>query len=117
MNFISTVNEEHEIEPVKEVIKQYLQSLEDFAIIRRKFLHYVKTKEEKSARTYASVLKDYKGIQVKLLQTLARFGVETSEEDLASLLSGLPEVTCDVQECACAYHQTINKIVESVQEK
>jgi hypothetical protein len=102
---------------VKEVIKQYLLGLEDLEIIRRKFLHYMRTKQEKSARTYASVLKDYKGIQVKLLQTLASLGVETSEEDLAKLLSDLPDVTCDVQHCACAYHQSIKKILGPVDEK
>ena len=109
--------EENQIEPDKEAIKAYLFVGEEIKIIRGKFLHYVRVKEEKIAKTYASILKDYRGIQVKFLERLAAHGVKNSEEDLAVLLSGLPEFKCDVKDCVCEYHKTINEIIETNSKK
>jgi hypothetical protein len=81
-------------------------------MIRRKFFDCIDTKPNHTVRSIAATLKDYRSIQVKLLQTFTSFGVDNSEEDLARLLSGLPEVKCQVKECICEYHKIINEIVE-----
>jgi len=104
----------HEIDPVKEVIREYFRVKEELQAIRRKFFQSVSRKQDKSARTYAATLKDYRSIQVKLLQTLVSLGVERSEDDLAKLLSDLPEVRCDVKDCQCAYHKSVKRILEPV---
>lgn len=72
----------------------------------------MRRRSEKDARTYSFTLKDYRSIQVKMLQTLAKLGVKNSEDDLARLLSDLPEIRCDVKNCPCAYHQSIKRILE-----
>jgi len=72
----------------------------------------LRRRNERDARTYSFTLKDYRSIQVKMLQTLAHLGVKHSEDDLARLLSDLPEIRCDVKDCPCAYHQGIKRILE-----
>jgi len=99
---------------VKEVIREYLRTKEELKLIRSKFHQTLKRKQDKDARTYALIMKDYRSAQVKLLQTLVHLGVKNSEDDLAKLLSDLPEVKCDVQDCACAYHLSIKRIIDRV---
>lgn len=100
------------IDVVKEVISEYLRTLEELNVIRKKFLESVE-KDSAGARTYAATLKDYRGIQVKLLQTLAKLGVKGSDEDdLVKILSNLPEIQCNVSDCKCAYHISIRRIIE-----
>jgi len=72
----------------------------------------LRRKSNRDTRTYSATLKDYRSIQVKMLQTLAHLGVKNSEDDLAKLLSDLPEIRCDVKDCPCAYHQGIKRILE-----
>jgi len=111
------VDKQHEIDPVKEVIREYLLAKEELEVIRKMFFLSLRRKHEKSARTYAGTLKDYRGIQVKMLQALVDLGVDQSEDDLAKLLSGLPEVRCEVKNCECAYHKSIKRILEPALEK
>lgn len=106
------VKESKNIDAVKEVISEYLRTLEELNIIRKKFFESIEN-DDKHARTYAATLKDYRGIQVKLLQTLAKLGVKGSDEDdLVKILSNLPEIQCDISDCKCAYHISISKIIE-----
>jgi hypothetical protein len=106
------LKESDKIDVVKEVLSEYLRTLEELNVIRKKFLESVE-KDSTGARTYAATLKDYRGIQVKLLQTLAKLGVKGSDEDdLVKILSNLPEIQCDVGDCKCAYHIGIRRIIE-----
>jgi len=104
--------DKHEIDPVKEIIREYLLVREELEVIRKMLFLSLRRGHDKSTRTYAGTLKDYRGIQVKLLHTLVDLGVERSEDDLVKLLSDLPEVRCDVKDCQCAYHKSVKKILE-----
>ena len=115
--FQDGLDKQHEIDPVKEVIKEYFLVREELEVIRKKFFQSMSRKHDRSARTYSATLKDYRSIQVKLLRTLVDLGVKHSEDDLAKLLSDLPEVRCDVNNCGCAYHQSIKRILEVTTEK
>ena len=106
-----------EIDPAKEAVKKYLEVNREVEILRRKFFDAMRRKRDSNATAYAATLKDYRNIQVKILQTLSHLGVKHSEDDLVRLLSDLPEVKCDVKDCACGYHRSIRAILDSVEEK
>lgn len=101
------------IDPAKEVIREYFRVIEELNVIRKKFFQSMNKKQDRSTRTYAATLKDYRSIQVRLLQTLAQFGVKNSDDDLVKLLSDLPEIVCKVDDCKCAYHSSIKRIIEA----
>lgn len=113
---ISASEKQHEIEPVKEVIREYLRVNEEVEVIRKKFFRSSRTKNDKSTRSYASMLKDYRFIQVKLLYALVKLGVKKSE-DLVNLLSNLQDIDCTVENCQCAYHKSIKQKLDSALEK
>ncbi|HLE34460.1 MAG TPA: hypothetical protein VI698_01085 [Nitrososphaerales archaeon] len=101
----------HEIEPVKEVVREYLRVNEELEIIRGKFFRSSRTKDRKSTTSYAATLKDYRSIQVKMLHALVSLGVKKSD-DLVNLLSNLPDIDCKVENCQCAYHTSIKQKLE-----
>jgi hypothetical protein len=107
---IST-SDKREIEPVKEVVKEYLRVNEELEIIRDRFFRSSKTNNHKGTRSYAATLKDYRSIQVKMLRALVSLGVKKSE-DLVNLLSNLPDIDCKVENCQCAYHASIKQKLE-----
>ena len=100
------------IRPAEEIVSEYNQMKPELNAIRRKFLKAIRTNDEKSARAYSATLKDYRSIQVKLLLAMAQLGVRSTDDDLAKLLSDLPEVRCDNKQCKCPYHQTIRELAE-----
>ncbi|MGH9878076.1 MAG: hypothetical protein ACRD5H_10595 [Nitrososphaerales archaeon] len=107
---IST-SDKREIEPVKEVVREYLRVNEELEVVRDKFFRSSRTKDHKSTKSYAGTLKDYRGIQVKMLRALVSLGVKKSE-DLVNLLSSLPDIDCKVENCQCAYHTSIKQKLE-----
>ena len=114
--FNISASDKHEIEPVKEVVREYLRVNEELEVIRKKFFRSSRTKDHKSTRSYASTLKDYRSIQVKLLYALVALGVKESD-DLVNLLSSLPDIDCNIENCQCAYHKSIKQKLEPVLEK
>lgn len=100
------------IEPAEEIASEYNRMKPELNAIRRKFLRAVRTNDEKGARAYSAALKDYRSIQVKLLLAMARLGVKATDDDLAKLLSDLPEVQCNDKKCKCPYHQMIRRLDE-----
>jgi len=103
-------HKEQVIKPAEEIVSEYNRMKPELNAIRRKFLQAIRTNNEKGARAYSATLKDYRSIQVRLLLAMAQLGVNPNDDDLAKLLSDLPEVRCDDKNCKCPYHQTIRKL-------
>lgn len=100
------------INPTHEIISEYRRLKPELDAIRRKFLRAVRTKDEKSTRAYSAALKDYRSIQVRLLIAMAQLGLKPTDDDLAKLLSDLPEVKCDDKDCKCPCHETLRTVAE-----
>lgn len=94
------------------MLREYFRVKEEVELVRKKFIKSMSGKRDEAARSYSATLKDYRSIQVKFLQTLAHLGVKNPEDDLAKLLSNLPEIVCDIPDCKCKYHASIKSIAE-----
>jgi len=60
--------------PTQEIVDQYREMMQELKILREKFLQAVASNDEKNARAYSASLKDYRSIQVKLIQAMQKMG-------------------------------------------